>query len=243
MKHGEGRVRQPGAAQPRGRRRAGRPQTTSREDIIACAIGILHREPEAGVSVSRVARTLGLTPMALYTYFSSHDELLQAVSAQLLQDVTIDIPPDANWRRRIDCWARGMRAALLRHPQLVHVLRWKGHVSRAWLQQLLPVFAALEEAGLEGRAQARTALWVFTSVMGIIQAEIAEIGTGTPFSSSDLAQLEPEQRRWIENFRHYASNARYQDELFDHHLAHLLESIARDAGRVMVDIPERSPLA
>lgn len=231
MKSTESKARRPRAPESRITRRGGRPQTTSREDIIACAIGILRQEPGAGVSINRIARTLGLTPMALYTYFANRDELLQAVSARLLESVTIEVPPDASWRQKIDCWARGMRTSLLRYPYLMHVLRWEGHISLAWLQQMLLVFEALEEAGLRDREQARTALWVFTSIMGIIQAEIAEIGAGMEFSDADFAELEPGQRRWIRNFHHYASNANYPDELFDHHLAHLIDHIARDAER------------
>lgn len=230
-KHIESKARRPRAPESRTTRRVGRPQTTSREDIITCAIEILRKEPGAGVSISRVARTLGLTPMALYTYFANHDALLQAVSARLLESVVIEVPAGAGWRQKIDCWARGMRSSLLRYPYLMHVLRWEGHVSLAWLQQMLLVFEALEEAGLRDRDQARTALWVFTSIMGIIQAEIAEIGAGMEFSDNDFAALEPGQRRWIQNFHHYASSANYPDELFEHHLAHLIDSIARDAGR------------
>jgi AcrR family transcriptional regulator len=217
------------APSPRTTRRAGRPQATSREDIIACAIGILRKEPGAGVSINRIARTLGLTPMALYTYFSSHDELLQAVSAQLLDSVAIEVPATAGWRTKIACWAHGMRASFLRYPYLMHVLRWEGHISPSWLRQMLLVFEALEEAGLQGHEQARTALWVFTSIMGIIQAEIADIGAGMKFSDADFAQLEPDHRRWIRNFHDYASRVNYPDELFEHHLAHLIDNIAQDA--------------
>lgn len=219
-----------GAAKPRSPRRIGRPPATSREDIIACAIEILRQEPGAGVSINRIARTLGLTPMALYTYFANHDELLRAVSAQLLEGVTIQVPANADWRQKIECWARGMRTSFLRYPYLMYVLRWEGHISTAWLQRLPPVFEALDEAGLQGHEQARTALWVFTSIMGIIQAEITATGSGMTFSDDDFAELDPDQRRWIDNFHHYASSVNYSDELFDYHLAHLIDCIARDAG-------------
>ena len=168
--------------------------------------------------------------MALYTYFANHDELLQAVSAELLQSVVIEVPADAGWQEKIGCWARGMRASFLRYPHLMQVLRWENHISLAWLQQMLLVFEALEEAGLQGREQARTALWVFASIMGIIQTEITEIGAGLQFSDSDFAQLEPDQRRWIRNFHHYASSVNYSDELFEHQIGYLIDSISRDVG-------------
>lgn len=211
---------------PRIARRLGRPQTTSREDIIACAIAILRKDPEAGVSINGVARSLGLTPMALYTYFAGRDELLQAVSARLLESLVIEVPPGADWREKIGSWARGMRRYFLHYPYLMHILRWEGHISLAWLRQMLLVFEALEEAGLRGRAQAQAAVWVFYSIMGVIQAELSEIRAGQRFSASDFAELGTRQRQWLTAFHRYSGEEGYCDETFDYHLAQLLDGIS-----------------
>ena len=216
------------AATPASRRTKplGRPQTTSREDIIACAISILKQDPEAGVSINRVARALGLTPMALYTYFAGRDELLQAVSARLLESLVVEIPAGAGWQARIDCWARGMRAHFLRFPYLMHILRWEGHISVAWVQQMLLVFEALAEAGFRGRALAQAAVWIFYSIMGAIHAELAEIRSGYRFSASDIAHFSPQQRAWLTAFHRYADEKDYRNEAFDYHLAQLIDGIA-----------------
>lgn len=178
------------------------------------------------MSINRVARTLGLTPMALYTYFAGRNELLQAVSARLLENLVIEIPANAGWQERIDCWARGMRAHFLRFPYLMHILRWEGHISAAWAQQMLLVFEALAQAGFRGRALAQAAVWIFYSIMGAIHAEVAEIRSGYRFSASDIAQFNPQERAWLTTFHGYADEKNYRNEAFDYHLAQLIDGIA-----------------
>jgi AcrR family transcriptional regulator len=68
-------------------RASGRPLKTSREAIIACAIEILEKEPGAGVSLNRIAKTMNISPMSIYNYFDSRDKLLQALSSHLLADL------------------------------------------------------------------------------------------------------------------------------------------------------------
>ena len=64
--------------------RRGRPPRLSRDAILMAALDMLEREPGLAFSLNGLARALKVTPMALYTYFGSRDDLLQALTERLL---------------------------------------------------------------------------------------------------------------------------------------------------------------
>ena len=47
--------------------------------IYKCALDILEAEGPQAVSIRRVAKEVGITPMAIYHYFASREALLNAV--------------------------------------------------------------------------------------------------------------------------------------------------------------------
>ena len=75
------------------------------ERIVEAAVEIADAEGLAGVSMARVAKSLGFTTMSLYRYVTSKDDLLL-----LMQEAAIDVtfppahePPD--WRAELREWA------------------------------------------------------------------------------------------------------------------------------------------
>ena len=71
------------------------------EKIVDAAIELADREGIQAVSMSAVAKRLGYTPMSLYRYVSSKDDLLL-----LMQEEATGLPPEAGedspgWRTRL----------------------------------------------------------------------------------------------------------------------------------------------
>ena len=62
--------------------RRGRPPRASREQIVDAAVALLRESPDEPLTMARVAKAVGLTPMALYRHFKDRDELSpQAITA------------------------------------------------------------------------------------------------------------------------------------------------------------------
>jgi AcrR family transcriptional regulator len=88
--------------------------------IVDAAVRVAAADGLGAVSMSRVAAELGTAPMSLYRYVGAKDELLE-----LMFDVAVGPPPDIDdgdgWRAGLSQWALAVRAALRRHPWVVHV--------------------------------------------------------------------------------------------------------------------------
>ena len=67
------------------------------------------------VSLRRIARRLGVTPMALYRYVESKDDLLDAMADRLYAEVVAS-SGDGDWWDSLAGLARSTRSVLLAHP-------------------------------------------------------------------------------------------------------------------------------
>jgi AcrR family transcriptional regulator len=93
----------------------------SLDRIVAAAVKLAAAEGLAAVSMGRVAGELGASPMSLYRYVASKDELLA-----LMVDAAVGPPPPASqpgedWRAGLSLWSWSYFEALASHPWVVHV--------------------------------------------------------------------------------------------------------------------------
>jgi len=107
-----------------GRREAGKrgPRPgLSADAIVDAAIRLADAEGLEGVSMARVAAELGRTPMSLYRYVTSKEELLQLMwngSASGAEGLVLE---GDGWRAKLRNWAIVQRDMLDRHPWLTQM--------------------------------------------------------------------------------------------------------------------------
>ena len=212
----------------RGARRVGRPAVISREMILETAQQIASRDPLGAVSILAIARDLKVTPMAIYTYFASKDELMQALTGQLLETLVVETPAQAAPWEKIEIWAHALRRHFLRHPHLIRMISWEGgHVSVAWLNKSKILFEAVEALGLDADGFSRTVLWIWNSVMVAIQAEIYFAQAPHRLSDEDLEQVEPTVARRLRSLEASLLADDHGEKFFKFQLARLTEGLVR----------------
>ena len=91
------------------------------ERIVDAAVEIADAGGLSAVSMSSVASALGFTPMSLYRYVTSKDDLLV-----LMQERGIGVPPESipeadDWRDAIRAWARETAQLYVDHPWLLDI--------------------------------------------------------------------------------------------------------------------------
>jgi AcrR family transcriptional regulator len=93
----------------------------SLERIVAAAVGIARAEGVEAVSMSRVAKELGSSPMSLYRYVAAKGELLALMVDAALGDTPAGPERGEGWRAGIERWAWTYHDALRRHPWVLRV--------------------------------------------------------------------------------------------------------------------------
>ncbi|MFF2145244.1 TetR/AcrR family transcriptional regulator [Kitasatospora sp. NPDC058190] len=128
----------------------GRPNKAvlTRERIALAALQVVDEEGADGLTMRALAERLGVKAASLYNHIQSKDELVDAVS-ELVND-EIDHTPlgDPDWRAGLAAYARGYRAVFLRHPNTVALLARRRVEADNALRGYDALLALLGRAGL-----------------------------------------------------------------------------------------------
>lgn len=204
--------------------KAGRPPRLSRDGIVAAAETVVGADGIDGLSMRRVARELGCSPMALYRHVDDRADLLRLlldhITDTLRRPATSEDP-----RRTITRVATKVHDWLAAHPWAIDVLaahRW----SVAWMTDDLT--SAFLAAGLSPPAAARACEVVWHHLVGELVTRHAH-GAGPPTAAEapDLATIAPTLHR-------HAVTARTHDQ-FLLGLTALLDGLVPTPGRAGAD--------
>jgi len=105
--------------------------------------------------VRRLAEALDVTPMALYHYFDSYDDLLRGVVSLALDEVTLPERGDTDWRTAICKLLASLRKQLLEHPHVLGLLSSAEYWGPTLIRVSGRLLGLLAEAGFSKRAAAR----------------------------------------------------------------------------------------
>ncbi|MEU4890027.1 MULTISPECIES: TetR/AcrR family transcriptional regulator [Streptomyces] len=216
---------------PKGPRRG-----LSLDRIVAAAVEVAAAEGIGAVSMGRVAKHLGASPMALYRYVTAKDELLL-----LMVDAATGPPapppaPGGGWRPELTHWATAQRAVLLRNPWVLRVPISGPPVAPnaiAWMEQGL---AALRDTALAPGDKASVILLVssYARSEASLHTDIAEAGRKAAASQADAATdptAAPTADPSAEALRGYADLLRALTSAGTHpHLHTVLDSGAFDTA-------------
>lgn len=207
--------------------RRGRPPRISREAILATAADMLVDQPGTPFSLSGLARALRVTPMAIYTYFGSSNDLMQALTERMLSELVVTVDEAATPAEMLTAWAYAVRAFFLRHPQLITMLTWEGgNTSVAWFDRSALVIRALQRAGQEGVDLARSTLWVWSVIMGAINAEIRDRAERSSLQPGQLESLDEQLREPVGLMLELTAQPDHLDSFFAFQIARLLDALA-----------------
>lgn len=101
------------------RRRPGPQPRFSREQLVDEAIAIVDRDGFESLSLRGVARRLGVTPMALYTYVRSSEELVHLVVERLVELKARDVEFPAGWQDTLRAFATNLAELVIEHPGML----------------------------------------------------------------------------------------------------------------------------
>ncbi|HEX4508263.1 MAG TPA: helix-turn-helix domain-containing protein [Alphaproteobacteria bacterium] len=150
------------------RKRPGRPPRVSGDQVVQGALELLAEVPLEQFSLNMLARHLGLSVMALYTYFPSRDALLEAVGVRVFELFEAPKPQD-DWQAYLMAWLRALRRHVVAHPVAFKLMGWNGHVGTAWLGVSMPIAELFKAQGLSGRRLALATTWFTTAAVGMSQ--------------------------------------------------------------------------
>ena len=156
----------------RGRPALGRAPQISRDAVLAAALQLADEQGLEAVTMHAVARSLRVTPMALYRHVDDKNALLDGLVELLLTEYPL---PQAGerWDERLAALAAGIRQTARRHPAVFPLLLTRPAVTPAARAARDMVQSALREGGLPETEVARAERLLSTAILGFAASEAA----------------------------------------------------------------------
>jgi AcrR family transcriptional regulator len=157
----------------------------SREAIVDAAVAALDESGPSRLTMRSLAERLGVGPMALYTYFGSKDELLDAARDHILAGLSAHREEhteqnrtaptrtgEPDWVQRLRSVGLALYRLLVAHPALIHLFATRplaGHEAADATEEHLRV---LREAGFDRAGAARAHLALLQHALGSATWEV-----------------------------------------------------------------------
>src|SRR5215208_8474794 len=96
--------------------------TLTPQTVVKGALALAEAEGLEAVTIRRLAKKLGVTPMALYWHFRSKDELLDGMAARIFEEVDLSVDASAGWQEQLRALLGSMLGVLRAHPSTAILL-------------------------------------------------------------------------------------------------------------------------
>ena len=175
-------------------RRAGRPRagegTLTRERILSTALSLVDEDGIEALSMRRLAKELGVDPMAIYHHLPNKRALLCALIEKVFSEMRVpETGKTRDWRERVRAWARAFRDVARAHPKLVPQLAsYPEAAAEATLESTEELYAAFEAAGMPPRKIVGAVGVVVDYLNGFTLAE-ASGALGDPDEQREMVEL------------------------------------------------------
>ena len=138
-------------------RRAGRPkageESLTRERILEAALSLVDEDGIEALSMRRLAKQLGIDPMAIYHHLPNKRALLSTLIEEVFSKMRVpESGKTGDWQERVRIWAWAFRDVARAHPRLVPQLAsYPEAATEATLESTEELYAAFDAAGMPPR--------------------------------------------------------------------------------------------
>lgn len=169
---------------PRRRRRPTKTGVVLTEEVIVRTAMRLIEDPEGtGFSVRRLGIALGADPTAVYRYFENVEDLMRAITDQMIGDSLEGGGVSGDWRATLRDFGMRFYRHAQRHPRLAVLGVWRVSLRAHEFRAVDTGIGALLDAGLDPRSAVQIYHAFIDTVLGFAALDAA----GAPANGSPEA--------------------------------------------------------
>lgn len=166
--------------------------TLTPRTVVEGALALADAEGLEAVTIRRLAKRLGVTPMALYWHVRSKDELLEGVAASIFEEVDLSVDASARWQEQLRGLLGSMVGVLRVHPSAAILLSTRTVSSEGSLRATEVALDILRRGGFsptEATQIARHALSTITNLVSGEPGVVAREAAGESLDARRRARL------------------------------------------------------
>jgi TetR/AcrR family tetracycline transcriptional repressor len=135
------------------------------------ALALADAEGLEAVTIRRLAKGLGVTPMALYWHFRSKDELLEGVAASIFEEVDLSVDASAGWQEQLRALLSSLLGVLRAHRSAAILLSTRTGSSEGSLRATEVALNILRRGGFSPAEATQIARHALSTVVNLVGGE------------------------------------------------------------------------
>src|ERR671916_548551 len=164
--------------------------------VIEGALALADTEGLGAVTIRRLAKELGVTPMALYWHFRSKDELLEGMAASVFEEIDPSTDASATWQEQLRGLLGSVLDALRAHPSAAVLVSTRTVTSQAALRATKAALDILRRGGVSPAEATQVARHALSAVTNLVSGEPGVVARGEP---GDLTETRRRARLLLES--------------------------------------------
>ena len=153
------------------RRDAPNRTTLTPRAVVEGALALTDSEGLGAVTIRRLAKELGVTPMALYWHFRSKGELLDGMAARIFEEVDLSVDASATWQDQLRTLLGSMLGVLRAHPSTAILLSTRTASSEGSLRATEVALDILRRGGFSPTEATQIARHALSTVVNLVSGE------------------------------------------------------------------------
>ncbi|MEW9702510.1 TetR/AcrR family transcriptional regulator C-terminal domain-containing protein [Paenibacillus sp. SI8] len=163
-----------------------------RDRIVGIMLELLKAEGLNGISMRKIADSLGVKAASLYYHVKDKDQLLHLLAEEI--STKVDFPDTAlEWNLQLRLWSLSFRQSLLQYPDAVHIMNATHAASPNRLAHIEYLFRALAEAGFKDDQVPWLASMLKNFIYGFVEEE-CRLRDRAKLAEAESKQEKPETR-------------------------------------------------
>lgn len=145
--------------------------TLTPQTVVEGALALAGSEGLEAVTIRRLAKDLGVTPMALYWHFRSKGELLDGVAARIFEEIDLSVDASAAWQEQLRALLGSMVDVLRAHPSTAILLSTRTASSESSLRATEAVLDILRRGGFSPTEATQIARHALSTINNLVSGE------------------------------------------------------------------------
>jgi AcrR family transcriptional regulator len=139
--------------------------------VVEGALALADAEGLKAVTIRRLAKDLGVTPMALYWHFHSKDELLDGVAASIFEEIDLSVDASATWQEQLRALLGSMVSVLRAHSSTAILLSTRTVSSEGSLRTTEVALDILRRGGFSPTEATQIARHALSTITNLVSGE------------------------------------------------------------------------
>lgn len=158
----------------RNRKDASDRTTLTPRAVVEEALSLAGSEGLEAVTIRRLAKELGVTPMALYWHFRSKDELLDGMVNRIYEKIDPKLDESATWQEQLRALLGSMVDVLRAHPRTATLVSTRSTTSESSLHATEVMLDILRRAGFSPSEATQIARHALSTTADLIRSAVPQ---------------------------------------------------------------------